>query len=86
MTDDPRTLLDLIIAKAEDLRSAGVTSLEFNGVKIALSPPVVTQPEVVESRGSSVPDEETPSDPLDDPMTFGLNGKLPGAPMRSAQD
>lgn len=46
-SDDPRALLDLIIDRAEQLRAAGVQSLEFGGVKIQLAPsaaPMVAVP------------------------------------------
>lgn len=79
MTITPDELLDLLIARSKALREAGVTQLSFDNVSIQLAPHVPDYDEtVVETEQTEAEPED--HDPLNDPMTFGLNGKLPGFP------
>lgn len=73
MTLSPSDLLDLVIGKAKGLRKAGVLELVFDGVTLKLAPheeqddPVALTPEA----GDEI-------DPMNDPRTYGLRGRLPG--------
>lgn len=82
------TLLDLVAAKARELRSAGVRQLELpNLIRIELDAPDAGP--LVEARGvveMNVAGDEDLSDPLNDPATFGRrDGKLPGFQLRKRE-
>lgn len=67
-------LLDLAIAKAPDLRAAGVLHVQLDGLAFALAPQ--EQPVVEDDDDDKRPTEQDVMDPLDDPATFG--GPVPG--------
>jgi hypothetical protein len=70
----PSAWLELIIAKAKELRAAGVTSVSINGVAITLAPPdPVAPPTQTTPRTEPAP---MVVDMLDDPSTYG--GAVPG--------
>jgi len=76
------SVLALLIARAPDLRRAGVLTLSLDGLAVSLAPdapPPSTEP---------VPREavEEPSDPLSDPATFGFRDAVPGFPRRREEE
>lgn len=74
------SVLALLIARAPDLRRAGVLTLSLDGLAVSLAPdapPVADVPrEVVEE----------PADPLLDPATFGYRDAVPGFPRRRDEE
>lgn len=74
----PAEWLELIIEKAPQLRSAGVTSVELDGVCVELAPQEPDYPQVA-WKGFQESEEET-AHPLNDPSTYGLRdgSQLPG--------
>lgn len=71
----PEKWLDLLIARAGDLRKAGVTRVELDGCTVDLAPP--EQPLVP----LELHEEDEVRDPLSDPATYGRSGGwLPGFP------
>lgn len=75
--------LDLVVRKADEMRAKGILELEGAGLRIRLAPkdpPVVAQ-------SVTDDDDDDPTDPLDDPETFG--GRVPqrrGAPPMKEND
>lgn len=72
---DPTQLLDLIIAKAPDLRAAGVLHVQLEGLAFALAP--LERAVMVEDDEDQEGQQGAPSsDPLNDEDTYG--GPVPG--------
>jgi hypothetical protein len=65
--------IDLVIARAPDLRKAGVTAIGFDGCTASLEPAAPTFSD--DKPGTSVDDSYL--DPLHDPATYG-GGVVPG--------
>lgn len=72
----PAEWLDLIIEKAPELRSAGVTSLELDGVCIELAPKEQEQDYLATWR-APLEEAEEYAHPLNDPETYGLRDGQP---------
>lgn len=70
---DAAALVDLMIARAADLRAAGITSLSLDGIAVTLAAAAPEEPEA--EPGDDSPPE--PIDPLNDPSTYP-GGKVPG--------
>lgn len=73
-------LIDAVIARAEDLRRAGITSMSVGDVSIVVGtpwhdPPTDARGLVVE--GEQPPPAETHIDPMQDRATYG-GGAVPG--------
>lgn len=62
--------LQLVVNNAARLRADGVTSLTIGDVSISLAP---TEPAPL-----SVEAKSEPTNPADDPDTYGMTGKVPG--------
>lgn len=74
-TPSPAEWLDLLIAKAPALRTAGVLAVELGNVRFQMTPPEMQMPAQTTDRRTGPP----PADPLDDPALFGRrDGSLPG--------
>ena len=71
--------VELVIAKAGDLRAAGVMKLSVAGCSVDLSE-LYAEPkqptEITEDDFDKA--QREPADPLDDPVTFGYKGFIPG--------
>lgn len=65
-----REQLAIITAEAPELRKAGVRALKLGDVEISLTPHDVAV-------SFSQDGESDPSDPLDDPATFGRSAGVP---------
>ena len=82
----PSELIDLVVAKAPQLRKAGVASLDIAGVLTVgltayepepLPPlPLVGEPDA----------KPEPEDPLDDPATYGRTESVPGFDVSDTDD
>ncbi len=66
-------LLDLIASRAQRLRDAGVTSVEFDGCSFTLSPAQVA--DAIGAMQEDPPDDDP--DPLRNPSLYA-DGKVPG--------
>lgn len=69
----PDRWIEFVLEHAERLRAAGVARIEFDGCNVDLRPAPAPAADPVEP--SATPKEY--SDPLDDPHTFGLRGRVP---------
>lgn len=58
----PATLLDLVIAKAKELRTAGVLSVELEAVTFTLAPP---EPDIAALMAATAQQAEPEGDPWD---------------------
>lgn len=70
------TTLDTILARAAELRAAGITSLTLDGVAVTLAPPEPTMPDLPRTTPTEDADA-TRVDPMSDAATYG-GGKVPG--------
>jgi len=68
---DFSALLDVLIRKAQLLRSTGVLAFELGDFKVQMMPPDQTGPEMAKASHQS-------GDPFKDPATYGLG---PGEPL-----
>ena len=59
-------LLDLVIARAPELREAGIRSVELGGLGFTLAPP-----ELAPDDTGNDQEDDGPADALHDPWTFG---------------
>jgi hypothetical protein len=72
-------LLDLLLAKAPELREAGVLELGIEGLTVKLAPAVPASIDVV---GDDT-DDSKETNMWNDPITFGRRRGTPGRPMRT---
>ena len=72
--------IDAIIARASDLRRAGITELSVGELRLVVGTPWIDMPAVTDARGLVVPPEAPPTepvDPLNDAATYP-GGRVPG--------
>lgn len=72
--DERNQAIDLIVARALELRRAGVRDIDLDGVAVTFAD---YEEEVPPSEHDELLDDDS-GDPLDDPRTYGLRGKVPG--------
>ena len=78
---DAAQLLDVVIAKAQKLRDAGVLRVRLEGLAFDLAPP---EPTVDADDDGEQLDEIGDADPFKDPATYG--GRVPGFRRREQQE
>lgn len=81
MVTDMAQLLDMVIAKARQLREAGVLRVQLDGLSFELAPagaPHMDDEELDE------PEDTDDPDPFNDPATYG--GMVPGLPRRPHEE
>lgn len=82
MVTDPAQLLDVVIAKARQLREAGVLRVRLEGLSFDLA---AKEPIVLEAgEGEEEIDEADDADPFNDPATYG--GRVPGFKRRMHEE
>jgi len=69
MTLDER--LTLIAAHAPKLRTAGIQSIEIDGISLTLAPPDAPEP-------AKADEQKDPTSDADDPVTYGRTEHVPG--------
>lgn len=82
----PAELLDLIISRAPQLRTAGVRMVQLMGedhVSFSMEPPEPAPPVGARTDEDEQPE---PEDPLDDPATFGRKRGTPGFDISDLDD
>jgi hypothetical protein len=68
--------VDLVIERAAECRRAGILDLVVGDCRVSFAPLVEPASEAMAER---LPSECEPSDPLDDPATYGYrDGRAPG--------
>lgn len=78
----PAEWLELICARAKELRDAGVVQLQLEGCTVTLQPP--DAPVVIQQQAQ---ERDTDLDPLLDAATYGRrDGSVPGYPRRRPEE